>query len=602
MANFFDQFDAPPAQGPPVGAPPPSQDAGKNFFDQFDEKPAAGTAAPQRSGLGEFLTGFENAGAAAGQLTTPNIAAHAPNYLGPATITEEGDVGYKDAQGNFVATDKNKHVVLTDPADRTPKIYARTEATDEGRLSAAGRFIGTGLGASTLPAAGPVALSAGAAAAKSIGATVPRAVTSHVPGMNFLGQLSMKAPGGGPLYKAVGGAVEDVGAAVPAAVEKAGGAASADAAGAAFREGVATRFGKELPDAVSRRYDMVDKFVDPAVRTELENTRGAIADIMARRANYGAEGMPKAVSEVIDSVQKPGGINYEGVKNLRSAIGELMQKTPEGMSQTQLKQIYSTLSDDLRAAVEAGGGKQGLAAFERANAAARRVSQWEETVGKVLGTDTRSNEGVADTIRRMAGSGSTADIQTLAQARAAVPAEAWQKIAANVVGGLGKDRKGDFSPAIFLNDYEKLSDPGKRLLFHSVGSGDLLPHLDSIAKVSEDFVRAGKLANTSGTASHGVAYGALGVIGAKLMEGDLVTPLVILGAGVGNNLLARWLSNPATAASTARWAQAYSRYVSNPKGSLNTLQAATRNLAVTAAPRSPDDLSRRITDAVPQRP
>jgi hypothetical protein len=57
---------------------------------------------------------------------------------------------------------------------------------------------------------------------------------------------------------------------------------------------------------------------------------------------------------------------------------------------------------------------------------------------------------------------------------------------------LGKDRKGDFSPAIFLNDYAGLSDAGKRLLFHSVGSGDLIPHLDAIKSVSQDFVRAGK--------------------------------------------------------------------------------------------------------------
>jgi hypothetical protein len=40
---------------------------------------------------------------------------------------------------------RNKHIVLTDPADQTPKVYARTPETDEGRLSALGHIVGQGL-------------------------------------------------------------------------------------------------------------------------------------------------------------------------------------------------------------------------------------------------------------------------------------------------------------------------------------------------------------------------------------------------------------------------------------------------------------------------
>jgi hypothetical protein len=182
----------------------PAPAAGGNWWDaDAAEQTAAPAAASTRTpGLGgQLLTGFENTLAAGGQLTTPNISAHAPNYLGPATITETGDVGYKDASGNFVPTDRNQHVVLTDPTDQVPKVYARTPETDEGRLSALGHIVGAGLGASTLPAAGSVALQAG----QRIGVTVPRVISSQVPGVNLLGQVVMKAPGGGPLYKAVGG-------------------------------------------------------------------------------------------------------------------------------------------------------------------------------------------------------------------------------------------------------------------------------------------------------------------------------------------------------------------------------------------------------------
>jgi hypothetical protein len=74
----------------------------------------------------------------------------------------------------------------------------------------------------------------------------------------------------------LGGAVEDLGGATEAAVEKAGGPATADVAGAAFRAGTGGTFGKELPDVITRLYNEVDKFVDPTVRTELGATRDAV--------------------------------------------------------------------------------------------------------------------------------------------------------------------------------------------------------------------------------------------------------------------------------------------------------------------------------------
>jgi hypothetical protein len=322
---------------------------------------------------------------------------------------------------------------------------------------------------------------------------------------------------------------------------------------------------------------------------------------MARRANYGAHGMPKAVSEVIDSVQLPGGIDYAGIKDLRSSIGELLHKTPEGMSHSELNRIYGTLSDDLRTAVEAGGGKEGLAAFERANKVASLGKQWEEKIGNVLGSDARSDEGISDAIRRMASSGAGADIQTLFDARRAVPPQAWQRIASNVIGGLGRDRSGNFSPNVFLNDYASLSDDGKKVLFYSVGKGDLIKHLDAIKDVSQQFKNAAKFANPSGTVSHGAMATGLGVIADAAFEGEIGQILGVVGGAIGNNLLSRILSHPASAAATARWAKAYTTAISRGDSvAQRSLDSAIRSLATTAAPRlgaSADDLDQRITDA-----
>lgn len=99
------------------------------------------------SGSQQALTGFSNQGVAAGQLTTPDTAAHAKNFLGVATVDEEGNLLYKDQSGNLVPTDRNKHVALTDPSDNQMKVYARTPETDEGRASATGRLLMMGMGA-----------------------------------------------------------------------------------------------------------------------------------------------------------------------------------------------------------------------------------------------------------------------------------------------------------------------------------------------------------------------------------------------------------------------------------------------------------------------
>jgi hypothetical protein len=201
------------------------------------------------------------------------------------------------------------------------------------------------------------------------------------------------------------------------------------------------------------------------------------------------------------------------------------------------------------------GGRPAVDALEAANTLNANVARWKEQLGKVLGSD-RSGEGVTAAIIRAA-SEKGGDARALLAARSAVPAPVWQDMAATAVGRLGLDRKGEFSPAIFLNDYAALSDRGKQLLFGSIGSGDLIGHLDDIARVSQKFVDAGKLANTSGTAGHSALYTGVAGAGFGLMHASVVEPITALSSIVGNNVLARALARPASAAAVARWARTY---------------------------------------------
>jgi len=201
VANFFDQFDSP---GPAPAAAPA---ATKNFFDQFEE-PAAARPAPQiipgQNGAptrvvmdvsgkatapvapateqppapqapsfderfdalgdkrsfravvppseqqwapGQMATGMLNVLPAAEQGTNPNVERHVPNFL-------SDDLGQNDAgqtvftdpnTGQTIPYDRSQHILLRDPRDGKPKVFARTEELDENGAVGISRVLSQGL-------------------------------------------------------------------------------------------------------------------------------------------------------------------------------------------------------------------------------------------------------------------------------------------------------------------------------------------------------------------------------------------------------------------------------------------------------------------------
>ena len=507
---------------------------------------------------------FNNQQQAAGQRTTPVVSAQTPNLLGPATVDETGNVGYKDQNGAFVPTDQNKHVVLTDPNTNTPNVYARTDSTNEGMASAAGRLIGTGMGAGNIEVS--QAIPSAVTAAQRLGVDIPKAIATDKPFVQFAGQVLAKAPGGGPLAEAIPKSIEQLKGSVGQAAELAGGNVNPAAAGEGFTSGVQNFFKPAVKARTTEAYDRVASLVDQNKLTPLTNTQTAIADITSRRQASGIGDVGKAVQTVTGGAERQGGLTFNGVKDLRTHVGELLDTGvfPEGMSQGELRRIYGSLSEDLKASALNTGGEKAVAALGRANDLHKKFSDWKDSLQKVLGTQSRSGEGVYQSIIRMAGIGASADQKTLDLAKAAVPPDAWQNIASTAISTLGKSRNGEWSPAAFLTDYRNLSDQGKRILFGGAGSGKVVPFLNDIADVSSKFVKAGKLANTSGTAGHNVLYTVGGMAAAGMAHGSFVEPITAASGLFGINVMARILAAPATAASMARWANVYDRVVSNP--------------------------------------
>lgn len=127
-----------------------------------DFDPFAGATAPSQ----QIATEFMNQGSAAGQRTTPNVAAQMPNLISADTFeSDAGEVLFRDpVSGQVIPTDQNKHVALRDPSDNRVKVFARTSDTDEGALSSAGRLLMTGMGSSAPSARPAVPLPSKAAA------------------------------------------------------------------------------------------------------------------------------------------------------------------------------------------------------------------------------------------------------------------------------------------------------------------------------------------------------------------------------------------------------------------------------------------------------
>jgi hypothetical protein len=425
-----------------------------------------------------------------------------------------------------------------------------------------------------------------ASAAERIGVDVPKGIATDSPLTAFTAQVVARAPGGGPLTKAIEDSREGLQGAVSTAANKAGGVIDPAMAGDNYAAAIENSFKPTVKSGVSAAYENVASLMDKGKTTPLSNTQAAAADILARRGESAIDGLGKAVDTVAEGIKRPGGMTFDGIKGLRTHLGEMLDSGvfPEGMSEGELRRLYGALSEDLKTAAFNSGGERGVAALERANELNKQVVNWKEGIKKVLGPESRSGEGVSGAIVRMASNGSSADLETLAKARSAVPKEVWQDIASTAISRLGKSRNGEWTPAAFVTDFRQLSDRGKALLFRSVGSGDVLPFLDDIAEVSQKFVDRGKLANTSGTAGHNALYAVGGAIATGLAHLSFVEPLTAVAGIAGINGTARLLARPATAASVAKWSRVYDRFaVAQTPATRNALAIASRNLANTAA-------------------
>lgn len=428
----------------------------------------------------------------------------------------------------------------------------------------------------TAPAAPTLAEGAEvAAAAQRLGVDLPRAVTTDVTAVQQIGKIATSVPvGGTPLIKASQAAIEQLGT-VAGDVQASLGSGVVELAGAQARAGLENQITQRSVRRVAERYNKVDALVDNRITAPLSNTASEVGKITARRKQAAISGKGKAGQLVDEALNRPEGLNYQGTKDLRTSIGQMLDNPsalPSDLPKAELKRIYGSLTRDLKFIVAQSGGNKASAAFNSANNFAARQAVINKALNEVL--KTKSNEGVFEKVITAAGTTKSANISLLKKARGAVDNKTWDDISSAVISRLGRDKDGNFSPDRFLTSWGKLTKNGKRILFQTTGRGEIASSLNDIAIVSRRFKKLQQFANPSGTGQTVAGIGSL--------TGLFFSPLETIGSIAGARVLSSILAKPASAKSTAKWAKEYVKVVSKG-GSAEALSRASLVLAVQIA-------------------
>jgi hypothetical protein len=262
---------------------------------------------------------------------------------------------------------------------------------------------------------------------------------------------------------------------------------------------------------------------------------------------------------------------------------------PPDTTKQEMQAIYNGLTSDLKASVANAGGPDALTAFNRANAYRAAMQGRMEKLAGIIGIDgEKTGERVFQRLADMAGTKGNADVRTLGIAKRSMSPDQWQEVQSGVIQRLGRaNPNAEFSADRFVTQWNQLSDAGKQTLF---SDPTLRRSLDAIATLSSASKKAERYANRSNTGRT--------VFGVGMLTGAMAHPVGMLAAAIGGDAAARILSQPATAAAAAKWAQQVIQAQRAGAAGARTLQRVTINFAEQAGiPQAANDLLKAITRA-----
>jgi hypothetical protein len=332
-------------------------------------------------------------------------------------------------------------------------------------------------------------------------------------------------------------------------------------AGQKIGEGIKNWMTKGLSKSGDEMYTEVRTlFTNPEATGRLENTADAIADIMARDARSGIEGAPKEIKFLMGSLNREGGLDFEGAKNLLTKFrtNYMNDKFTKTIDSADYQRLYKSLSKDVLDIAEAAGGEPARFFLQKADreyaALANTRNKLEKIVGKMEGQV--SDEKIFNRLFDAASAGRSGDNALLARAIKVMEPENLRAFQAGILSKLGRDKAGNFSPERWLGSQgiEALTPRARAMIFKD--EPKLMQAIKDVTEISKGMAKLNKFGNPSGT---GRTTGLFGAIGAGYAD-----PVSALVGMAGANVFTRIMSKPTTAENFAKWSRRYENYVKNP--------------------------------------
>lgn len=295
-----------------------------------------------------------------------------------------------------------------------------------------------------------------------------------------------------------------------------GGQSSSAVAGDTAKTAIKDWIGPQSRATLDRLYTAAESQINQNATSQLSDT-APIVSAIARRIEASGGRLPETIQRINRVLEDPNGATYQAIKDLRTYIQDMRSGSivPD-IEQGFLKQLNSSLTNDLKNSVTASGGNIDL--WNKANSSANRIINQRRSLAKIVGVSGDAPaEQVFSRLKTFASSGSSADIAKLQQVKSVIGSKEWDQFASGIVGNLGKSTAlgGEFSPDIFVTQWSKLSDAGKRAIFSDPRH---LSSLNDIATLAQQLKKTGAFRNTSNTATVIMTGGGLGAAGLALYD------------------------------------------------------------------------------------
>ena len=294
-------------------------------------------------------------------------------------------------------------------------------------------------------------------------------------------------------------------AALDRAVDRVGIPTTNTGAGEAAQAG-ADAFLQTFKDKKDTLYNAFDRKVGGNTFVTAPRTIGVLEQLTSYSQKYPNIGKflnrPK-FTKLLQDLEVNGALNalpYDVLKDLRSSIGASMGRLNGPMSslpQAELKRLYGSLSDDMRA-VAAATGNDALRSFERANKFyAAGMKRIDGALTKVTKADTpeKAYQNILALTTADSPRGSTAQLN---QIKKSLPKEEWSTVSATILRKLGEARVGqrgapdatdfaEFSPATFLTNWNKMDKGARTVLTSGNIPQSARRELDNLATVAQRY-------------------------------------------------------------------------------------------------------------------